>query len=67
MASIARCAFRSAAATRIDDGVAAAMTSAASRIASPVGVIAGGGAMPFAVADSLSQRGIAPVLFALTL
>ena len=41
------------------------MTSAASRIASPVGVIAGGGAMPFAVADSLSQRGIAPVLFAL--
>ena len=41
------------------------MTSAASEIASPVGVIAGGGAMPFAVADSLSQRGIAPVLFAL--
>jgi UDP-2,3-diacylglucosamine hydrolase len=41
------------------------MISAASDISSPVGVIAGGGAMPFAVADSLSQRGIAPVLFAL--
>ena len=41
------------------------MISAASEIASPVGVIAGGGAMPFAVADSLVARGIAPVLFAL--
>lgn len=41
------------------------MTSAASRISSPVGVIAGGGTMPFAVADSLASRGIAPVLFAL--
>jgi DUF1009 family protein len=41
------------------------MTSAASDISSPVGVIAGGGAMPFAVADSLVARGIAPVLFAL--
>ena len=41
------------------------MTSAASEISSPVGVIAGGGAMPFAVADSLQKRGIAPVLFAL--
>ena len=41
------------------------MTSAASQISSPVGVIAGGGAMPFAVADSLQKRGIAPVLFAL--
>jgi DUF1009 family protein len=39
--------------------------SAASEISSPVGVIAGGGAMPFAVADSLTARGIAPVLFAL--
>ena len=36
------------------------MNSAASDISSPVGVIAGGGAMPFAVADSLSRRGIAP-------
>jgi DUF1009 family protein len=39
--------------------------SAASEISSPVGVIAGGGAMPFAVADSLAARGVAPVLFAL--
>ena len=41
------------------------MMSAASQISSPVGVIAGGGVMPFAVADSLQKRGIAPVLFAL--
>jgi UDP-2,3-diacylglucosamine hydrolase len=41
------------------------MISAASAISSPVGVIAGGGAMPFAVADSLVARGISPVLFAL--
>jgi DUF1009 family protein len=41
------------------------MMSAASEISSPVGVIAGGGAMPFAVADSLAARGIAPVIFAL--
>jgi DUF1009 family protein len=41
------------------------MTSAASKISSPVGVIAGGGVMPFAVAESLAARGIAPVLFAL--
>jgi DUF1009 family protein len=41
------------------------MMSAASGISSPVGVIAGGGAMPFAVADSLQARGIATVLFAL--
>jgi UDP-2,3-diacylglucosamine hydrolase len=47
------------------DGIAAAMNSAASDIPSPVGVIAGGGAMPFAVADSLKRRGVAPVLFAL--
>jgi DUF1009 family protein len=48
-----------------DDGVAAAMTLAASEISSPVGVIAGGGAMPFAVADQLAARGVTPVLFAL--
>ena len=41
------------------------MISAASGISSPVGVIAGGGTMPFAVADSLTARGIAPVIFAL--
>ncbi|HEY8336696.1 MAG TPA: UDP-2,3-diacylglucosamine diphosphatase LpxI [Tardiphaga sp.] len=32
---------------------------------SPVGLIAGGGALPFAVADSLLARGVTPVLFAL--
>ena len=41
------------------------MTERALAISSPVGLIAGGGAMPFAVADSLSARGIEPVLFAL--
>ena len=41
------------------------MTSAAANLSSPVGVIAGGGAMPFAVADSLASRGIAAVIFAL--
>jgi DUF1009 family protein len=41
------------------------MTSAASGISSPVGLIAGGGAMPFAVADSLTARGVDPVVFAL--
>jgi hypothetical protein len=34
-------------------------------ISSPVGLIAGGGAMPFAVADSMRARGVQPVLFAL--
>jgi len=49
------------------------MISAASGISSPVGVIAGGGAMPFAVADSLAavagrlsgpcpDRGVVPSL-----
>ena len=32
---------------------------------SPVGLIAGGGVLPFAVADSLLARGITPVFFAL--
>jgi UDP-2,3-diacylglucosamine hydrolase len=41
------------------------MAAAAFEISSPVGVIAGGGAMPFAVADSLKARGLEPVLFAL--
>jgi UDP-2,3-diacylglucosamine hydrolase len=34
-------------------------------ISSPIGLIAAGGVMPFAVADSLTARGIKPVLFAL--
>jgi DUF1009 family protein len=49
----------------IHDGVARAMTSQAEEISSPVGLIAGGGVLPFAVADSLVARGINPVLFAL--
>lgn len=35
------------------------------RISSPIGLIAGGGVLPFAVADSLIARNIAPTLFAL--
>lgn len=34
-------------------------------IGSPFGIIAGGGVLPFAVADTLQARGIKPVLFAL--
>lgn len=41
------------------------MTNEALEISSPVGLIAAGGVMPFAVADSLAARGIDPVLFAL--
>ena len=41
------------------------MTNGALDISSPVGLIAAGGVMPFAVADSLAARGINPVLFAL--
>ena len=41
------------------------MTVEVLQISSPVGLIAAGGVMPFAVADSLIARGIDPVLFAL--
>jgi UDP-2,3-diacylglucosamine hydrolase len=41
------------------------MTNKALEISSPVGLIAAGGVMPFAVADSLTARGINPVVFAL--
>jgi len=40
------------------------MVSTEPAISSPVGLIAAGGVMPFAVADSLARRGLAPVLFA---
>jgi UDP-2,3-diacylglucosamine hydrolase len=40
------------------------MTTKALEISSPVGLIAAGGVMPFAVADSLAARGVNPVLFA---
>jgi UDP-2,3-diacylglucosamine hydrolase len=65
MASTAHCVFRPTTATGIDDGIAATMTSAASEIVAPVGIVAGGGALPFAVADSLRSRGLAAVIFAL--
>jgi UDP-2,3-diacylglucosamine hydrolase len=41
------------------------MTAPAPDTSSPVGLIAAGGAMPFAVADSLAARGVTPVLFAI--
>jgi DUF1009 family protein len=41
------------------------MTDKALEISSPIGLIAAGGVMPFAVAESLAARGIKPVLFAL--
>jgi DUF1009 family protein len=41
------------------------MTAPAQDISSPVGLIAAGGVMPFAVADSLVARGLTPVLFAI--
>jgi DUF1009 family protein len=41
------------------------MTDRAVDGSSPIGLIAAGGVMPFAVADSLVARGINPVLFAL--
>jgi DUF1009 family protein len=41
------------------------MTNQVLQISSPIGLIAAGGVMPFAVADSLTARGINPVLFAL--
>ena len=44
---------------------AKALENAALEISSPVGLIAGGGAMPFAVADCMVARGVQPVLFAL--
>jgi len=41
------------------------MTNQALQISSPIGVIAAGGTLPFAVADSLVARSISPVFFAL--
>lgn len=41
------------------------MTNQTLQISSPVGLVAGGGALPFAVADSLIANGIVPVFFAL--
>jgi UDP-2,3-diacylglucosamine hydrolase len=41
------------------------MTNEVLQISSPIGLIAAGGVMPFAVAESLIARGLDPVLFAL--
>ncbi|WP_420131946.1 LpxI family protein [Rhodopseudomonas sp.] len=41
------------------------MTDSLPQLGSRIGIIAGGGTLPFAVADSLAARGITPVLFAL--
>jgi UDP-2,3-diacylglucosamine hydrolase len=41
------------------------MTNEVLQVSSPIGLIAAGGVMPFAVADSLIARGLNPVLFAL--
>jgi DUF1009 family protein len=41
------------------------MTDHTIALSSPVGLIAGGGVLPFAVAASLQARGVEPVLFAL--
>jgi UDP-2,3-diacylglucosamine hydrolase len=60
--NIASCVSRPDTAS-LDDGVV--VTNEALRISSPVGLIAAGGVMPFAVADSLVARGINPILFAL--
>ncbi|RJF70325.1 LpxI family protein [Rhodopseudomonas palustris] len=41
------------------------MTESLPPLGSRIGIIAGGGTLPFAVADSLAARGVTPVLFAL--
>src|ERR1700732_1860996 len=61
--SIVSCVSRRNTATSLDDGVV--VTKEALQISSPIGLIAAGGVMPFAVADSLIARGVNPVLFAL--
>src|SRR6202047_4389929 len=59
------CAFRKTPRTEAHNGVAGTMTNQNAMISSPIGLIAGGGVLPFSVADSLRARGIDPVLFAL--
>jgi UDP-2,3-diacylglucosamine hydrolase len=65
-ASTARWACLKKTATSLDSGVAKrAMTVQDLQISSPIGLIAGGGMLPFAVADSLMARNISPTFFAL--
>jgi DUF1009 family protein len=49
----------------IKDPSGRTMTGKALGNSSPIGLIAAGGVMPFAVADSLIARGVSPILFAL--
>jgi DUF1009 family protein len=66
MASIARYVCRQLKATGLDQGIAGlTMTNQALEISSPIGLIAAGGVLPFAVADSLIARNISPVFFAI--
>jgi hypothetical protein len=53
------------AAASLDHGIARQIMDQPLQISSPIGVIAAGGVLPFAVADSLVARGIDPVVFAL--
>lgn len=41
------------------------MTNDTLPISSPVGLVAGGGVLPFAVGDALTARGVVPVIFAI--
>jgi UDP-2,3-diacylglucosamine hydrolase len=63
--SIASYVSRQKPATGLDASSGQTMTNQVLEISSPVGLIAAGGVMPFAVADSLVARGIDPVVFAL--
>src|SRR5882757_7893574 len=45
--------------------MSSSVTNQAVQISSPIGLIAAGGSLPFAVADSLVARSISPVFFAL--
>src|SRR5471030_1330927 len=63
--SIVRYVCRRMPAGSLDASSGRTMTSEVLQISSPVGLIAAGGVMPFAVADSLTARGIGCVVFAL--
>src|ERR1700689_5462242 len=63
--STVNCVSRKNPAAGFDASPGQTMTNQVLPISSPVGLIAAGGVMPFAVADSLIARGIDPVVFAL--
>src|SRR3984893_13179325 len=62
--SLGSCASRGRTARGLESS-GRAMTNEVLQISSPVGLIAAGGVMPFAGADSLVARGLEPVVFAL--